>query len=270
MKMLFISGFLGAETDWDFLDKAFPREDRLSILPGSRVFTESEEKGLPENAWRLICDRFVFEELPRFLKTGEKCLVVGYSLGGRMAVQLVDLFPQYFKGMMALSTHPGLTTDAERSERRLQDQLWSARFGSPTFGPAGSGPDVWKQIEHDWNQQAVFLKDERRAFPEPTKEFQKRCELQLKHLSLGHQADMRPSLIKSSVPQLWVTGSLDTKFSNLASELSRASEGRIRHVLQPGGGHRWPWTAPPEEVSKLVKDFVLELNGTGNNRGAQK
>jgi 2-succinyl-6-hydroxy-2,4-cyclohexadiene-1-carboxylate synthase len=57
------------------------------------------------------------------------------------------------------------------------------------------------------------------------------------HWSLGNQADLRPALVESSTPILWITGGQDDKFTRLAEQVA-ASNGVFEHAVIPEAGHR--------------------------------
>lgn len=49
--------------------------------------------------------------------------IIGYSLGGRLAMLLEYYYPHLIKSMMLLSTHPGLTSQ-EKKQRLLLEKKW--------------------------------------------------------------------------------------------------------------------------------------------------
>jgi 2-succinyl-6-hydroxy-2,4-cyclohexadiene-1-carboxylate synthase len=50
--------------------------------------------------------------------------LVGYSLGGRIAIGLLVHHPELFAGATLVSAQPGLTTERERIERQAADERW--------------------------------------------------------------------------------------------------------------------------------------------------
>src|SRR5262249_24349650 len=55
---------------------------------------------------------------------GEPSHLVGYSLGGRLAIGLLVRHPGLFTGATLVSAQPGLATERERLERRMADDRW--------------------------------------------------------------------------------------------------------------------------------------------------
>jgi len=247
MKVFAFSGFLGSEADWTDLVTECRDFQIIPLVP-----VPAAPVGADQNGWDAFCEEFISNQLTRYLNPGEKCFLLGYSLGGRAAANLVVRHPQFFTGLLALSAHPGLSSQEERSARLQQDAKWSMRFHPDSKEP-------WAQLMTDWDSQSVFASDTKRLIPVETLELRKRSALQLAHLSLGHQRDLSKDLILSKVPQIWVTGSLDTKFSGLASQLSTRSNGKILHIAVEGQGHRWPWTMSKNQSKNQSKNDPAQL-----------
>ena len=57
-----------------------------------------------------------------------KAHVLGYSMGGRLALTFANLYPQCVRSLILESTSPGLETEEERSERRKSDQQLAERI----------------------------------------------------------------------------------------------------------------------------------------------
>ena len=53
------------------------------------------------------------------------CSLVGYSMGGRIALALCARFRERFKPIIAMGAHPGLQTEEEREERRRIGNAWT-------------------------------------------------------------------------------------------------------------------------------------------------
>ena len=52
----------------------------------------------------------------------KQCFLVGYSMGGRLALYLTLNFPLYFDKVILESASPGLSTEEERLERVKRDE----------------------------------------------------------------------------------------------------------------------------------------------------
>jgi 2-succinyl-6-hydroxy-2,4-cyclohexadiene-1-carboxylate synthase len=57
-------------------------------------------------------------------------VLVGYSMGGRLALQAAVAHPGRYRKVVALSAHPGLRTPEEKRARRAQDAVWIGKLRS--------------------------------------------------------------------------------------------------------------------------------------------
>jgi 2-succinyl-6-hydroxy-2,4-cyclohexadiene-1-carboxylate synthase len=71
--------------------------------------------------------------------------------------------------------------------------------------------------------------------------------------SLSEQRDLLPQLHRIECPVLWVTGSLDAKFTAIAEAVCLLSPGAQHRAIE-AAGHRVPWDAP-DELADLVREF---------------
>ena len=76
----------------------------------------------------------------------------------------------------------------------------------------------------------------------------------LQRFSLGTQPDRRPRLRRWRSPLLWISGSLDPRFSAMARDLQSAGVPAEFRVC-PDAGHRVPWDNP-SEFSLAVAGWV--------------
>lgn len=101
--LLFLHGFLGQKEDWDPL---------LEHLPSS----ETHCINLPYEAKDIALA--IKEQAPAAK------IIIGYSAGGRIALELKERFPKDYGKVVAISSHPGLKTEAEKKERLKSDKQW--------------------------------------------------------------------------------------------------------------------------------------------------
>jgi len=107
--IVFLHGFLGRPSDWDPVISYLPPCPTIKIeLPGhgQTPFTKN----------------FTFASSP------EKFHLVGYSMGGRLALQYARKFPDQIASLSILSAHPGLQTPIEKKLRLEQDAKWAAKL----------------------------------------------------------------------------------------------------------------------------------------------
>lgn len=174
-------------------------------------------------------------------------VVLGYSLGARLALHALTKQPQLWDAAVFLSAHPGLHTNHFRAARLTLDQAWAAHFRS----------EPWPEVIAAWNDQEVFRSSTFQCRVECDLEsWREQIALGFDVWSLGRQDDLRPLLPSVACPVLWVTGAHDKKFTALAAE-SCALLPRARHVIIPNAGHRVHFDQPAaveEEVTVFLRD----------------
>ncbi|QUN05771.1 2-succinyl-6-hydroxy-2,4-cyclohexadiene-1-carboxylate synthase [Shewanella yunxiaonensis] len=140
--LVLLHGFLGTGDDWAPL---LPRLSQhfycVAIdLPGHGG---SAEQLLPEPGFNetvsLLLQTLDHLEINRFH-------LLGYSLGGRIALHVAQAAPQRLLSLHLESCHPGLLTTAEKQQRAYNDAQWASRLAQLPI----------QQFLALWYQQPVF------------------------------------------------------------------------------------------------------------------
>jgi 2-succinyl-6-hydroxy-2,4-cyclohexadiene-1-carboxylate synthase len=157
-------------------------------------------------------------------------LLVGYSMGGRIALHglLADNSP--WDGAVIIGAHPGLETNEEKIARRNIDTDWSVKC---LHGE-------WETFLTEWQSQGIL--QDARSLSDRTPLRLRRKEIARSFLdwSLGAQDNLWPRLPEIKIPALWLTGENDVKFTALA-ERAAALMPNARHQVIADAGHRLPW-----------------------------
>ena len=229
----FVHGFLGLPTDWRSLARAGvdTAVDLWSII-------ESKEFAISADAFQ-----FASEKMLSALPSGQKSLLVGYSLGARLAMHALLLRPERFSAAVFISGHPGLPSETERQARVLSDSEWATRFRS----------ESWTDLMTAWNEQSVLRPVGESVISRAERDFDRGTLARaLECWSLGRQRDLRPNLTSIRVPILLLTGAADKKFTALNAEWIRSlGPGHIQHRVVAGAGHRVPWEQPQNFIEAM-------------------
>lgn len=162
-------------------------------------------------------------------------VLLGYSMGGRLALHALLKRPEMYRRAVIVSAHPGLTDEKEKIMRQAGDAEWAA--------VALRGD--WKKFLTKWNSQPVLAGVE----PQGRSQLEVRRQAVTRSFmdwSLGKQRDLREEIEGCGTPITWVTGAEDAKFSALAEEVKG-----VEHRSIAGAGHRVPWDAPEALVELL-------------------
>lgn len=172
--------------------------------------------------------------------------LLGYSMGGRLALHALLESGHPWKAAVIVSAHPGLESRAERNARQAADAAWA------TKALAGN----WQDFLKDWNAQPVLGASAIRDSQATGSLVMRRREIARSFVdwSLGAQEPLWDRLPEIAIPVLWVVGESDEKYRALA-ERAVALLPSAKLVIAPGAGHRVPWEAE-EWLAETVSGFL--------------
>jgi 2-succinyl-6-hydroxy-2,4-cyclohexadiene-1-carboxylate synthase len=165
--------------------------------------------------------------------TGWPADLIGYSMGGRIALHFAAAFPDKVSRLVLESASPGLAEPGERSDRRITDEQLAIRLESE---------GIESFVEY-WEARPLF--DSRARVASEASSVQRQVRARNDPLSLA--AALR-GLGTGSLPSLWdrlpeirapvllVVGELDVKFVEVAERMVSAMLD-ARLVIVPGAGH---------------------------------
>lgn len=212
-----LHGFLGKESDWKIC-KELATHMTINTV-------DLFQSNLPKPSKGLWCWA---EEFNNLIHTKENILL-GYSLGGRLALHTILQKPQIWKGAVIISAHTGLTSDAAKLEKLKADREWAMRFEN----------EPWEHLMRAWNSQSIFA-DSNALVRIENEQNRAHLAAACSGWSLGIQEDLQTRLQEINLPILWVTGKNDTKYSALANVL-HFKHHKSRMVMIQNVGHRVPW-----------------------------
>ncbi|MFT3990884.1 MAG: alpha/beta fold hydrolase [Luteolibacter sp.] len=161
--------------------------------------------------------------------------LLGYSLGGRLAMHALLEKNHPWAAAVIVSAHPGLDSVDEQAARRTHDAGWASK--------ALTSP--WQEFQAEWNAQPV-LKNTMIREPQAIGQFLlRRREIARSFVdwSLGAQESLWSRLSEIDIPVLWIAGENDEKFRVIAEKASALlPNGHL--AIAPDSGHRVPWENP--------------------------
>jgi len=236
----------------------------------SRLDTDSLVAGLRETLGRIRAG------------SGSPLVLLGYSMGGRLALSLATRHPESVDGLILESTTAGITDPEQRNERsaidRRKAELIRQDFGkflvewdwNPLFKPTRSSKSQQEpHSEHIPNPESRANQDAGQyAYPpriEKTELQDQICRIQrnqdpeimakwLEEFGTGVMPPVWDRLGRIRVPVLLITGASDPKFCDLADRM-KTQLADARHVVIRGGAHRVHLDRPAEYAAAL-NDFL--------------
>ncbi|MDQ4106106.1 MAG: 2-succinyl-6-hydroxy-2,4-cyclohexadiene-1-carboxylate synthase [Actinomycetota bacterium] len=247
--VLFLHGFMGSSADWEDVMGAL--EGRFyciaADLPG-----HGASLGLPDEAYTIEGAARRILEVPGELGIGRAALV-GYSMGGRLALYLALRHPARCAGLFLESASPGLESLEERRSRRETDERRARRLETEDFG----------RFLEDWYRQPLFAslaRDE--TLLARTIEARRRNDpgelaRSLRGMGTGNQPSLWGELPGLQVPALAVAGGLDEKYAGISRLMANLNP-LLESVVVPGVGHNVHIEAFEAYLASL-RDFLDTL-----------
>lgn len=230
--LVFLHGFLGIKEDWEQVIAHL--KDQFCCYAFDLPGHGKSEIDLHLN--ESVIATILSLKLP-------PCPLVGYSMGGRIALSLKDQFPQSFKELVILGSHTGITDPAERQLRWQQDQNWSemletlpfddflkAWYAQPVFYSLSKKPNLLENIlerrmKQDPKNMATILRNFSVALQPPIK------NLHSETLFLYGEDDLKSSVLYHQLPK-------HVKVEKITNS------GHVLHLENP------------QEVAEKIKEFL--------------
>lgn len=267
--ILFLHGWMGSAKDWrpitaDLLNQYHT----ISVdLPGhgdTKEATGRKRRSNRKGDSHFIDKNFNPAYFPKNIAKGlslwiesqdlKKIILVGYSMGGRIALLLAPLLGDRLRGLVLESAGFGISNKKMRKKRLARDKVtltrlmnWPYRiflnrwYQNPIFGCIQNHPKYDSFI----NQKIRQIK--------------KHTDLKPFALSLVCTGNgYMPHVLKKlpSVPVLYLTGEKDRKYSTIAEKLRE--ETNVTHCEVSGCGHNIHFEKPADFL-RLIKEFIQSL-----------
>ncbi len=208
--IIFLHGFMGNRHEFDLAVEMLGKEFSYLTLDlpghGMQVFNSDECYGMKNTAQAII-------SLLDHLKI-KRCFLIGYSMGGRLALYLNLYFPQYFSKVILESASPGLFTDAERLERIKHDEQIARKLERSDF----------TTFLNTWYKQPIFGSIHqhpkfKQLIANRLQNNPQELAKSLRFIGTGRQPSLWEKLKENNNPLLLLVGKNDNKFVNINKKI---------------------------------------------------
>lgn len=249
--MLLLHGFTGNIDTWGFLAPILSDHYQLIMVDimghgKTEQSVDLERYQIEQVAYDVNC---ILEKL-----SISKAHVLGYSMGGRLALTFAILYPQCVSSLILESASPGLETEEERLERRKQDQRLAERIvidGIKDFVDGWENITLFESQKRLPLNQRLMIREQRLS----------NSSLGLSNSLLGMGTGSQPSwwdeLKYLKIPVLLITGELDLKFCNIAKRMQLRLNNcewmiinNVGHAIHVEDG---------DKFGKIVSGFLMKL-----------
>ncbi len=227
--LLLLHGFTGSHASWERQVPTFAKHF-LTIavdLPGHG------KSDAPEDPLRYRHERVSADLVALMARCGHsRFRLLGYSMGGRLALALALFFPQKVAALVLESASPGLATAAERARRREQDERLARKI---------EAEGVRRFVQY-WEKLPLF--DSQGRLPANVRRVLHHQRLQnsisglassLRGAGSGVQPSFWSRIPQLDIPTRLLCGELDTKFCDVAGRMVTANPAlHMQRVAEAG------------------------------------
>ncbi len=244
--IVFLHGFLGNCNSWnDIISSLQKKYYCITIdLPGhGRSLLEDDSHYTIPN-----CSKLIMRLLDNLGVL--KISLVGYSMGARLGLFVALNYPERINKLVMESSSPGLKTKQERIERQKSDKMLAQELENAPFD----------QFLRKWYNQPLFdsLKRDQKRFRALMEKRKINDPVglarSLRFMGSGVQDSLWGKLKDLQVPTLLIVGEYDSKFQEIAQEMSTKAD-KIRVKTVRGAGHNVHFEKP-SEYAEVLKGFL--------------
>jgi len=245
--IVLLHGFLGSLSDWEDITILLREDFRILLVD------------LPGHGGNPVCgdhDAFTIDSCTRSLVELldsldiKKAHLVGYSMGGRLALYFLLTCPENCDCIILESSSPGLRTEVEQAQRRLHDEQLAQKLerdGIEAFVREWYKQPLFRTMKAHPEQFEKLLN--RRLRSDPT-----RLAMSLRMMGTGAQPSLWNRLAEIKTPLLLLAGKKDQKFSAVAAEMADlCPTARVRIIEACGHNVHFERT---ERFAREVMNFL--------------
>ena len=228
--LVLLHGFTGSGTNWHELANRLARTMPIITidLPGHG---QTDAPATPERYHMAPSAHDVITILEQI--TPGSFNLLGYSMGGRLALYMAVTYPQLVNKLILESASPGLVDPAARADRVRSDEALADRIereGIPAF------VDYWERIPLFASQASLSSATRQRLRDQRLRNRPHGLANSLRGMGTGVQAALWDQLPTLAVPTLLLSGEFDEKFCAIADQMATLLP-NARHQTIPQAGH---------------------------------
>ncbi|MED1411787.1 MULTISPECIES: 2-succinyl-6-hydroxy-2,4-cyclohexadiene-1-carboxylate synthase [Bacillus] len=184
----------------------------------------------------------------------EKAHILGYSMGGRLAITMACLYPEYVRSLLLENCTAGLKSAEERKERRERDERLADKIEQEGIE---SFVSMWENIPLFETQKRLSQNVKEDVRKERLANNPKGLANSLRGMGTGAQPSWWNELQNLKIPVLLLNGESDEKFFRLLKNIEKCIS-HAKFVKIDGAGHAIH-VEQPEKFDTIVKGFLKTM-----------
>ncbi|PEC20985.1 2-succinyl-6-hydroxy-2,4-cyclohexadiene-1-carboxylate synthase [Bacillus cereus] len=184
----------------------------------------------------------------------DKAHILGYSMGGRLAITMACLYPDYVHSLLLENCTAGLESEEDRKERREKDERLAdkiEREGIESF------VSMWENIPLFETQKRLAQNVQEAVRKERLINNPKGLANSLRGMGTGAQPSWWDELKNLKLPVLLMNGEYDEKFFRILKNIEKCVP-HAKFVKIDGAGHAIH-VEQPEKFDTIVKGFLKTM-----------
>jgi 2-succinyl-6-hydroxy-2,4-cyclohexadiene-1-carboxylate synthase len=250
--LLFLHGFTGSGADWALFVPYFAQYYRVITID----MLGHGETDSPTDVMRYAL-KHVRRDLTTLLEDfiQEPAHLVGYSMGGRLALYLAINHQQLFRSLTLESASPGIADEEDRIVRKESDEDLADRIEQ--LGIAAF-VDEWESMPLFETQASLALDVRRRQREARLNNNPIGLANSLRGYGTGVQPSLWAELPTLRLPTLLLAGERDAKFSAIARDMHALIPGSTLRLV-PRAGHN-THLENPRGFATSLSEFLQSLS----------
>ena len=251
--IVFLHGFTGSVSTWQEVWDSLEGSFRLIAvdLMGHGKSAKPSDASRYEMAAQLADLDALFAELKL-----NNFTLVGYSMGGRIALAYTREYPDHVKSLILESTSPGLRTAEERALRVAADLKLAKRIEAEGIEHF---VDFWEQIPLFQSQRNLSVEVRRKVREERLGQDEKGLSRSLQGIGTGSQPSYWSVLGEMTCPILLITGEIDGKFVGISREMKNKFPSSVHEIVK-NAGHAIH-VEKPTLFATMIKEHMIKIQG---------
>ena len=235
MRLLFIPGFMQPGDAWSPVAQRLPERYPSALLDHREHTFQGRLREIAE--------------------LGEGAAIVGYSLGGRLALHAALDEPGRYTALVTVGASAGIDSPAMRAARAQADERLASWMET---APIEEIVAIWERQPLFADQSDALLDAQR---PGRLAQDPRSLASLLRTAGQGSLEPVWPLLGRLDLPLLALAGALDDRYSRSAQRLASEAP-RARAGIVEGAGHA-AHLQQPDAVARLLVEFLDQHLGEG-------
>jgi 2-succinyl-6-hydroxy-2,4-cyclohexadiene-1-carboxylate synthase len=184
------------------------------------------------------------------VRSAPSSVLLGYSLGGRVALHAALADPAAVERLVLIGAHPGIENPEDRRRRRAEDEARAVRLeriGTAAFVDEWLALPLFAGLDHARGHHRQRLDNDARGLAGA-----------LRSLGTGTQEPLWGRLEEFGAPVLVLAGERDGRFVEIGERTAGAIGENATFTVVPGVGHAVQ-LEDPEATAAIVIDWLTGL-----------